>query len=339
MKQTLTILSKVILLNFIILLTAVFTAHAQEVITLQKAVELTLERNLTIKQSQITEALGAEDVRKAKYTQLPSLTLNPQGSYNFGRSPNLTTYSYTSQSFLYVNGQASVGVTLFQGGQLRNQVLENKLILDADKTSTEKVKNDLVLNVVVDYMQILTNQDLVTAANEQLGIAKITLDRAQKNFDAGNQTLADLSQAKAGVSTAELNLTTAQNQLATTILTLKQYMEMSPDSDIKVEKPDISKLTDIRVSFNADEVINAAMTHYPDVRLAEVQEKRYQQAVKVAKGGFYPTLSFFGGVGSNYTNQANAFAIGGNTFFDQFSHNFNQSIGVSLNIPIFNHAT
>src|SRR6201996_2464861 len=267
MKQTLTILSKVILLNFIILLTAVFTAHAQEVITLQKAVELTLERNLTIKQSQITEALGAEDVRQAKANQLPTLSVNPQASYNFGRSPNLTTYSYTSQSFLYVNGQASVGVTLFQGGQLRNQVLENKLILDADKTSTEKVRNDLLLNVVVDYLQILTNQDLVAAANQQIDIAKITLDRAQKNFNAGNQTLADLSQAKAGVSTAELNLTTAQNQLASTLLTLKQYMEMSPDSDIKVEKPDISKLTDIRLAFNEDEVINSALQRYPDVRL------------------------------------------------------------------------
>src|SRR6202008_242554 len=126
--------------------------------------------------------------------------------------PNLTTYSYTSQAFLYVNGQASVSVTLFQGGTLRNQVLQNKILLDADKTSTAKVKNDLVLNVVTDYLTILTDQDLVTAAKQQLDIAHITLDRAQKNFDAGNQALADLSQAKAQVSTAEYNLPTAQNQ-------------------------------------------------------------------------------------------------------------------------------
>jgi outer membrane protein len=357
-------------ISFICLITlsfGAFTAHAQQVITLQKAVALTLERNLTIKQSQVTEQLGAEDVRQAKGNQLPTLSVNPQASYNFGRSPNLTTYSYTSQSFLYVNGQASVGVTLFQGGQLRNQVLENKLILDADKTSTEKVKNDLLLNVVVDYLSILTNQDLVAAANQQIDIAKITLDRAQKNFNAGNQTLADLSQAKAGLSTAELNLTTAQNQLESTILTLKQYMEMSPDSAITIEKPDISKLTDIKVAFNSDEVINSALQHYPDVRLAEVQEKGYEQAVKVAKGSFYPTLSFFGGVGSNYSNLEKQQVVGtttvlapigtvqgtgqtvvtpiqqpiysGYSFTNQFGNNFNQSLGVSLNIPIFNHST
>jgi outer membrane protein len=149
MKQTLTILRKVILLCFIILPVAVCTVRAQQVISLQKAVALTLERNLTIKQALLTEALGAEDVRQAKANQTPTLSVNPQGSYNFGRSPNLTTYSYTSQSFSYINAQASIGLTLFQGGQLRNQILENKILLDADKTSTAKVKNDLILNVVV----------------------------------------------------------------------------------------------------------------------------------------------------------------------------------------------
>jgi outer membrane protein len=339
MKQKLTILVKVILLYFIIFLSFGLSANAQQVITLQKAIALTLDRNLTIKQSQITEALGAEDVRQAKANQTPTLSANAQPSYNFGRSANLSTYSYTSQSYLYVGAAASVGLTIFQGGQLKNQILQNKLILDADKTSTAKVKNDLILNVVVDYLQILTNQDLVTAAQQQIEISKLTLDKSQKSFNAGNQTLADLSQAKAGVSTAELNLTTAQNQLATSTLTLKQYMEMDPDSDIIIEKPDISKLTDVKTLFDANEVIKTAMGVNPDVHLAEINQQAYSQAIKVARGYYYPTVSLFGGVGTNYSNLADPFSIGGNDFFNQLSHNFNQQIGVSLNIPIFNHAT
>jgi len=110
---------KISLICLITLSFGAFTAYAQQVISLQKAVALTLERNLTIKQSQVTEALGAEDVRQAKNNVVPTLSVNPQASYNFGRSPNLTTYSYTSQSFLYVNAQASLGVTLFQGGAIK----------------------------------------------------------------------------------------------------------------------------------------------------------------------------------------------------------------------------
>jgi outer membrane protein len=343
------------------------SARAQQVITLQKAVDLAVQNNLTIKQSQFTEALANEDYKQSKNNLLPSLTVNPQGSYNFGRSPNLTTYSYTSQSFLYVNGQASVSVTLYQGGQLRNQILENKVLLDADKTSTEKVKNDLILNVVTAYLQILTNQDLVTADKQQVQIANITLDRTQKNFDAGNQTLADLSQSKAGVSTAEYNLTTAQNQLDISVLALKQYMEMDPNTDITIERPDISKLTDVKTVFDATGVIKTAFTINPDIKLAELQEQGYFQAIKVAKGSYYPVVSLFGGVGSNYSSinqnivgstlvqQQIGVVQGTNTpvygayqspvyspsytFTNQFGNNLNESIGISLQIPIFNKFT
>jgi len=342
-----------------------FTANAQRVISLQQAVDLTLANNLSIKQAVVNENIANEDYKQSKYNQLPVLSANSQGSYNFGRSPNLTTYTYSSQAFFYLTGQASVSVTLYQGGQLRNQILQNKLSLDVNKTSTAKVKNDLLLNVVTDYLTILTDQDLVVAAKQQIDLAKITLDRAQKNFDQGNATLADLSQAKAQVSTAELNLTNAQNQVDLAILVLKQYMEMDPATEITVEKPDISKLTDVRTLYNSAEVIKTAFTINPDIRLAELQQEVYAQAIKVAKGAYYPTVSLFGGVGSNYSNQNKLKVIGvtpitqqigtvdgtGQTvstpgvapvyapysFFNQFGDNFNQSIGLSVQIPIFNH--
>src|ERR1700760_1318621 len=81
-------------------------AQAQQSISLQQAVDSTIKNNLTIKQAQLTEALANEDYKQAKYNQLPSLTANPQAAYNFGHSPNLATYTYTSQSYLYVNGAA-----------------------------------------------------------------------------------------------------------------------------------------------------------------------------------------------------------------------------------------
>jgi outer membrane protein len=354
----------------VFLLTALsFTASAQQVISLQQAIDSTLKNNLTIKQATITEALATEDYRQAKNNLLPSLTANPTASYNFGRSPNLTTYAYTSQSFLYVNGQASLSITLFQGGQLRNQILQNKLTLDVDKTSTAKVKNDLLLNVVTDYLTILTDQDLVVAAKQQIDLAKITLDRSQKNFDQGNATRADLAQAQAQVSTAELNLTNAQNQVDLAILILKQYMEMDPAKNITIEKPDISRLTNVQTIYDATEVIKTAFTVNPDIRLAELQQQTYAQAIKVAKGNYYPTVSLFGGIGTNYSNQNSTQIIGTTpttvqigtvqvqgvsqpvtaitalpvygpySAFSQLGNNINESIGLSVQIPIFNKYT
>jgi len=365
MTQFIYLFKRIRILSILLVVFATVNARAQENIDLQKAVNLTLERNLTIKQAVITESLANADYQQAKYNLLPSLIASPQASYNLGRSANLATYSYSDQSFLYVTGSAQLLITVYQGGQLRNQVLQNKLILDVDKTSTAKVKNDLVLNVVTDYLQILTNQDLVVAAKQQIDIANQTLDKSQISFKVGNQTLADLAQAKAQLSTANLNLTTAQNQLDLSILILKQYMEMDPNTQITIVKPDISKLTDIRTLYDANEVISTAFTVNPDIKLAEAQQETYAQAIKIAKGNYYPTVSLFGNAGSNYSNLLKQQVVGTTqqtipvglvqgtnqlvvapvttpiygpySLTNQFGNNFNQSIGVNLQIPIFNH--
>ena len=281
-----------------------YKVNAQQVISLQKAIDLTLQNNLNIKQAQLTEALADEDFKQSKNNLLPIISANPQATYNHGKSQVAGAFAYAS-STLNLNGNASISVTLFQGGQLKNQILQNKLILDADKTATSKVKNDLILNQV------------------------------------------DLA-----------------------ILILKQFMEMPATTDILVEKPDISKLTDIKTIYDPTEVIKTALTVNPDIKLAETQQQTYLQAIKVAKGNYYPTLSLFGGLGSNYSNQAKANTsdqptittgpspvgvvqgTGQNvlpliysynqapiSFIDQLNNNFNQSIGLSLQIPIFNRFT
>jgi outer membrane protein len=365
MKQTLSLPIKTTLICAFLFSTLSFKANAQEVITLQKAIDLALERNLTIKQAQFTEALSDEDLKQAKYNQLPNLTAAPQGGFNFGRNIDQSTYQFINQRILQFYGNISSQVTLFQGGQLRNQIIQNKLTLDANKTATTKVKNDLVLNVVTTFLQVLTNQDLVKASQQQIDIAKLTLERAQKNFNVGNQTLADLSQAKAQLSTADLNYTNAENQLELSLLTLKQYMEMSPAIDISVEKPDISKLTDIKTIYDPQDVLKTALGVNPDVLLAEAQQRTAEQAIKVAKGTYYPTVTLVGQAGSNFSDAKNTLAsatangtftpIGivqntqqvvvqpgftqvykSNPFFTQLSDNFNQAIAINLQIPIFN---
>lgn len=323
-----------------------FAASAQERITLQMAVDRTLANNLTIKQAQVNEAIGNVDLQQAKNNLLPSLNANTDGGYRFGRSQIAGQFTYTSQTSLNVSGGAQLNYTIFQGGQLRNQIIQNRLALDVNKGQTAKLKNDLILNVITTYLQILTNQDLVVASKQQIDLANQTLQRSEISFKAGNQTLADLSQAKAQGSTATLNLTTAQNQLDLSLLILKQYMEADPYAPIEVERPDISKLTDIQTIYDANEVVRTALTINPDIRLAEMQQKTYQQAIKVAKGNYYPTVNLYGGLFSSYTDRVtqkllgvdnnNVPVYGPYSAFNQLSDNFNQNLGLSIQIPIFN---
>jgi outer membrane protein len=319
------------------------TAGAQQVISLQKAVELTLANNLTIKQSQFNETIADANLQQAKNNRLPNLTAGPQASFNFGRSVDPSTNQFVNQSIFGLNGSISSQVLLFEGGLLKNQILENKLLLDVDKSQTAKIKNDLTLSVITTYLSVLSNQDLLRAAIDQVTISKQTIDKVQKNFDVGNNTLADLSQAKATVSTNQLNQTTAQNNLDISLLSLKQFMEIDPATPIAIERPDISKLTDVKTIYDAQAVFSAAVNANPDVRLAVLQRQATEQNVAVAKSSYYPSLAMFGSLGSNYSNArklttilpGGGFALTPYPFGNQISDNFNQAIGLSLNIPIF----
>ncbi|WP_285058974.1 TolC family protein [Pedobacter ginsengisoli] len=339
-------------------------ASAQELITIRQAIEETLNNNLQVKQSKLSESLSDEDLKQSRAALLP--TLNGNGSYNinFGRSVDPSTNQFNSEKFSSFNGGLSTGVDLFQGFQKLNQIRQNKLLLDAGKTNTEKVKNDLILQVITSYMQILYNKDFLVAAKQQLAVAQQQLKQQQELLDVGNKTLADLAESKSQVATAELDVTTAENALTISYLTLAQLMDIPSSTKYVVQAPDISSFSNASAVYNPEEIYASALGLFPDIKLAALRTEASKKAVDIAKGNYYPSLSLGAGLNTNYSSGRTSFVgvtpagfdtVGftrtgndpvlaprfntltkGYRFKDQIKDNFGQYVGFSLQIPIFN---
>ena len=311
--------------------------QAQKVITIQEAVDNTLKNNLQIKQARFSAALSEENLSQSKYALYPTLNGSIGPNLTFGRGLDQTTFQVTNQTSLYTSGNLSTNVEVFQGFSKINQIRQNKTLLEADKSNIDKVKNDLILQVVTAYLQVLYNTDLEKASVDQLVIAKKIRSRENALLDAGNKTLADVSQAKSQVATAELNVTNAENQLAISYLTLGQLMEMSPNEKFVVQAPLIDQIKITPSTENTQEIFDSALKTFPDVKLASLRTLASKQAVDVAKGAYSPRLSFGAGLSSSYSYQ---YSYNGLTpqqsFADQINQRFGQSIGMSLQIPIFN---
>jgi len=313
------------------------SAGAQQVITIQQAVDNTLNNNLTIKQAQFSAAITEENLTQSKYALYPNLNASVNPNLTFGRGLDQTTFQVTNQTSLFTSGNLSTNVDLFQGFSKINQIRQNKFLLAADKTNVEKVKNDLILNVVTAYLQVLYNTDLERASKEQLDIANKTLTRENALLDAGNKTLADVSQAKSQVATAELNLTNAQNALSISYLTLGQLMEMQPNQKFVVQAPLIDNVKAVPSADSAEEIYNNALNIFPDIKLASLRSLAAKQAIAVAKGAYAPSLSLGAGINTSYSYQFNyAGQNPQSSFADQINQRLGQSIGMSLQIPIFN---
>jgi outer membrane protein len=340
---------------------------AQEVITIQRAIEVTLNNNLQIKQAKLTENLSDENLSQSKNALLPTLSGNGSFNTNFGRSLDPSTQSFNSQQFSSFNGGVSTSVLLFQGLQKINQIKQNKLLLSADQTNVEKVKNDLILQVITAYMQILYNKDFLEAAKQQLSVAKKQLEQQEKLLEVGNKTLADLAESKSLVATAELDVTTADNALIISYLTLAQLMDIPSSTRYMVKAPDVSNFKESAFIYDPEQVYADALALFPDIKLAAIRTEAAKKGIDIAKGSYYPSLSLGAGLNTNYSSgrqrvtsiQSNGFKEIGRTkitdeivqapdfttfsenykFKDQLTDNFGQYVGISLQIPIFNGFT
>ncbi|WP_257667790.1 TolC family protein [Parapedobacter tibetensis] len=311
---------------------------AQKLVPINVAIYHALDNNLQVKQAKFQAALSEQDLKQSKMDRYPTLNAGLNGGLNWGLSFDQTAGRLITQSVNSAGGRLSSNVDLFTGFQRINQISANKFQLSADQSNVERVKNDLVLSVVTTYLEALTNQDLWGASRQQLALSNEQLESVTANYEVGNNTLADLSQAKSQVATDELNVTSAQNAFDLSILNLKQLMEMDPAVDIVLEKPVLPNINLIESSYLATQIYQTAVTNFPDIKQASFTSATAKTNIDIAKGGFYPTLSASGAYGTNYSSQSRNILTGEFLpFGEQLDQNMNQSLGLTLNIPIFNN--
>ncbi len=326
-------------LLFLSLLPLIFSypLKAQEVITLQAALDSTMKNNLQIRQADFQSAISSQDVFQSRMNLLPTLNGGISGRINGGSFFDEKTGTLGNTTNKSVDGNLNTSVDLFRGFQKVNQIAFNKYLLEADKSNVEQIRYDLQISVFTAYMEALTNRDLLEAAKQQLNLSNKQFLVEEIQVETGNKTFADLSQAKSQVALDELNVTSAQNSYELSILTLKQLMEMNPLKEIVLESPKISDIETITGEYSPEEVFNQAVVLFPEIQKVEFNTHALETNVKIAKGGYYPSLSLFSGLSSGYTSSYRDMSSAIFPFRQQLRNNFSRYIGLSLNIPIFNN--
>ncbi len=312
---------------------SVVPSQAQQIITLQQAIENTMNNNLQVKQSKLSESLSEENLKQAKVAILPSLNASVNQNMGWGRNQVASGLFQNTQNY-NLNAGGSSSIDLFNGWSKMNQIRQNKVLVDAGKANTDKVKNDLILQVIISYLDIMYNKDLLLAAEDQLKVSKQTLNQQEVLLEAGNKTLADVSQAKSQVATSELNLTNAQNALTISYLTLAQLMDIPPATKYDIQVVAVDEIKAASRTIDAEQVFQEAIGVFPDIKLAQLNTAASRVGVEVAKANLYPRISLNGSYGTNYfysyANPSNQ------TFSEQLKNNISKGVGMGLSIPIFN---
>jgi len=346
------------------------TVAAQDTWSLKRCVDYAMANNISIKQQDVQKRYAELTLTQSRMSQVPNLSGNVSGNMNSGRSVNLTTYSYETQTFYSSNASLSSSATLFNWFSKRNTIASNVYQAESYSFLLEKAKNDVAFNVASAFLQILQNNEQVHVNETQLAQTKAQLSNTQKLVIAGSVPESNQADLEAQLARDSANLITAQNNVTLSILQMKALLNLNFDVPFQPEIPaNIGSIPLPSLSeVDPEMVYSASLSTNPLIRADSLSIKSRERAVASAKGAMYPTLSLSAAIGTNWASNVTeqdltrisgpfTDTIGGvkvngtdyvvtrprfdigtkkSSFGNQISNNFQQQVGISLSIPILN---
>jgi outer membrane protein len=341
---------------------------SEDLWTLRECVDYALANNLLVKRSELTVALSSIDKRQSKLSMFPSANAQVSSGYNWGRGIDPVSNQFiSSQRNGFTSVGVSSGVTLFNGFAIQNSIRQSNLELEASEEDLAKSRNDVTLNVISLFVNVVFNKELVANARLQLSSSQQQFERTQRLVAAGSLPKSNELNLDAQVATNELNLINQENALALSLLQLQQALQLPASDDFEVEIPEITA-EDLVLDQSREEIYQIARGTMPEIQSANLRIESSHYGVKAARGNLYPRLSLSGSMNSNYSSASEmrfvsdgvrqyetGFFVEGPSgrlpvfgleplgtyqeiygFRDQLKDNLYKSVNLTLSIPIFN---
>ena len=330
------IISK-ILIALITLTLALPVAAQPRQWSLRECCDYAVANNISIKQQENQRRQQEIKLSTSKNSRLPDLSGSVGQNFSFGRGLTAdNTYSNTNTSS--TSFSLGTSVPLFTGFQIPNQIKLDQLDLEAATADLEKAKNDIRMQVAQAYVQILYDMEMADVAHRQIEIDSAQVARLQAFVNNGKASEAELSQQRATLANSTLTATQADNNTRLALLTLTQLLELPSPEGFNIVRPNLSDYSEFSENsdysgLTPDAIYAEALGIKPEILSQQLKLKGTEHSIKIAQAGNYPTLSFSGGMGTNYYTTSGFKSDG---FGSQLKNNFSQYIGLNLNVPIFN---
>ncbi len=331
-------MSRIVIYIIIGLLFTTITASSQDTTkqwSLEECISYAYENNITIKRQMLNNQYQENQLKQSKLNRLPDFNAQAGYSFNFGYTwiqQEAQNVDLNTRSF---NTGIGSNVSLFNGMTLNNTIKKNQSDLQAAVQNAEKIKNDISLQITGQYLQILFDKELLIVAKDQYKTTKLQIDRTKKLVDAGKLARGKLLEMKSQAAKEALNVTMQENNLSISLLNLAQLLDLENTTGFDVVSPVIPQ-TDGILPEQPGVIFLTAQGIMPQIKGSEYLLKSSEYELKMAKGGYYPQLSFSLNMGAN----ANWLNDDPNDYnrplWDQLESTRNYYIGASMRIPIFN---
>lgn len=346
-----------------------YTAKAQtnqnQSLTLDDCIAMALEQNLNLRSAKLSAASSKINYNQSRADVLPSINANYNIGVSRGRSIDPFTNSYSDNELTFSNAGLNLNVTVFNGFKLLNTIKQRRYNALASNMEIEDSKQNLILEVTLAYIQVLNSRDALDLATNRLETTKSQLERLEIFFKEERGNPVDYRNMQGQYASDLENIVLAENNLKTAVLNLANLLNTDLDYNTTFETI-LGLMSSNEYGFSYEEVYTSALQNLAGIKSKALKIDAADAGVKAARSNFFPEVSFFGALNTNYSSIAKSFTEAGVmiretgdfvsinnqdypvltpekqfegshiNYNDQFNNNLNSVVGLSVRVPLFN---
>lgn len=344
--------------------------NAQEVWDLRRCVDYALTNNIQVRQNKIQEDLAMATYEQSRDARWPSLNFQVNSGGQFGRSIDPATNLFTTNNITFASTGLNTNVTLFNWFTQKNLIEANRITAEATRVQTQVLQNDISLNVAAAYLQALLSHETMRISKVQVDQTIEQLAITRRRVDAGALPELNAAELIAQLARDSAALVAAQSTFEINQLSIKAILNLDAATPFRIAVPNASAIpVDPITDLQPDVVFQFASGQQPRQKANLLRLQAAEKSTAAARGALYPTISAFGSIQSSYSSAFEQLPKGQNitqivptqsfvdvsgtnyfvntpvsfpssfvdaTLWRQLDFNRRQSVGLGLNVPIFN---
>lgn len=305
--------------------TASSSLSMPEVWTFSDCVNWAIANNVDIRQTMLSILEADENIGMAKDAYLPYVGFSTNHSFSNYPAPQ------TGQSANSYNSSYNINAswTIWEGNARKYRVDSNKLLKMQQQLYGDDIVKNLQLGILQAYLNIMYSAEAIEIARQSLEVSAAQAERSKRLMETGRISKVDYAQMESQRAQDEYNLVQARSSYASAKVSLKNILNLSLDYELNIQEVNFSDSLVNKPMLPKTEVFEIAMGWLPQFRSNEISKEIYAYNLKLAKSTYYPSISLNGGLGTGYNSSG---AAGWGTQMKNF---FNENIGLSLSVPIY----
>ncbi|POY41013.1 TolC family protein [Flavobacterium alvei] len=271
------------------------TAQEKMSLTLDEAVKLAWTKSNEVILANTKVNSSKYELQSVKNNQYPDFKISGQyqrltnASVEMANTdPNAAPLPAPDQVML---AQANVSLPIFSGFKIQNNIKISDNLYQAENANAAKTKEDITMRVVNYYTALYKAQKTVDILIENQKSAKQRVTDFTELEKNGIIPKNDLLKAQLLVSRTQIAIDEAQNNLNNINFYLATLLKIDTNTKLEVDEKDFFNLK----TDNAPKSDAVALQNRKDLEAIHFQQKASEASIKVAKSGYYPSISLVGG--------------------------------------------